>query len=260
MEKELKSLNDNKTWDLVTLPVRRKAFPNKWVYSYVTGPKLSDGDQVMEKARLVTRGDFQREGIDYKETYAPVVKFVSLRILLTWAAKKRLKTRHWDIVSAFLHGVLDLEVYMQQPQGFSDGTNRVCRLNKAIYGLCQAARCFYIRLDEILKKIGYKRLAADWAIWIRHDGAFIAVHVDDMAAAAENDRALDDISTVFGEFMELKDLGEIRDYLSISMHFDSSKNVFLLSQEHYILKLLSEYGMDTAFEVQIPALESDKEK
>jgi len=115
---------------------------------------------------------------------------------------------------------------MQQPQGFSDGTNRVCRLNKAIYGLCQAARRFYIRLDEILKKLGYKRLAADWAIWIREDGAFIEVHVDDMA---DDDKTLDDVAALFSEFMELKDLGEIRDYLSISMHFDDSKNVFLLS-------------------------------
>jgi len=139
MEKELRLLNDNNTWDLVTLPEGRKAFPNKWVYSYVTGPKLADTEEVMEKTRLVARGDFQREGVDYKETYAPVVKFVSLRILLTWAAKKRLKTKHWDIVSAFLHDLLDLEVFMQQPQGFSDGTNRVCRLNKTIYGLCQAA-------------------------------------------------------------------------------------------------------------------------
>ena len=163
MEQELESLSDNNTWDLVTSPQGRKAFPNKWVFSYVTGLKLSeflekeykkknggvlseemkeeleklkeDGLHVMEKARLVARGEFQREGVDYKETYTPVVKFVSLRILLTWAAKKKLKTRHWDIVSAFLHGLLDLEVFMQQPQGFSDGTNRVCRLNKAIHGL-----------------------------------------------------------------------------------------------------------------------------
>ena len=124
---------------------------------------------------------------------------------------------------------------MKQPQGFSDGTNRVCRLKKAIYGLCQAARRFYIRLDEILKRIRYKRLAGDWAIWIREDGTFIAVHGDGMAAAATDDKALDDIAVLFGEFMGLKDLGEIREYLAISMRYGVSKNVFLLSQERYIL-------------------------
>lgn len=64
---------------------------------------------------------------------------------------------------------------MQQPQGFEDGTNRVCKLNKAIYGLCQVARQFYLRFDEILRDIGYKRPSADCAIWIHEDGAFIAV-------------------------------------------------------------------------------------
>ena len=113
------------------------------------------------KARLVARGDLQKEGLDYDQTYAPVVKFVSLRVFLSYASSLKLVVRHWDIVSAFLHGDIDLENYMQQPQGFSDGTNRVCKLNRAIYGLCQAARQFYLRLDEILKEIGYTRIGVD---------------------------------------------------------------------------------------------------
>ena len=286
MEKELRSLENNCTWELVPLPPGRKAFPNKWVFSYVSGPKLTDilskeigatgplttsqkvdlealgqnRDSVIEKARLVARGDYQKEGIDYHETYAPVVKFVSFRILLTWAAQRRLKTRHWDIVSAFLHGKIDMEIFMQQPQGFSDGTNRVCRLNKAIYGLCQAARQFYLRLDEVLQKLSFRRLAMDWAIWLRdEDGAFIAAHVDDMAAAAKSDQDLDQIANLFAGFMELKDLGEITQYLSITVRREitPSRSVFMLSQEHYIAKLLQEYQMESAFEVATPVLESD---
>ena len=287
MEAELSTLRKNDTWDLVPLPPGRKAFPNKWVFSYVGGPKLLErmekemrqlnngeltedmrqyldetrlrNDQVVEKARLVARGDLQRHGIDYTETYAPVVKCVSLRILLIWAARRQLVTRHWDIVSAFLHGNLDLEVFMQQPQGFADGTNRVCRLKKAIYGLCQAARQFYIRLDEILRDLQFTRLASDWAIWIRpHDGAFIAVHVDDMAAAAVDDSTLDAIAKLLGSHLELKDLGSIRDYLGITIHRDN--NVFSLSQERYITQLLPDYAMDSAFEVHTPALESDRDR
>ena len=285
METELSTLEKNDTWELVNLPPGRKAFPNKWVFSYVGGPKLverlekemklhNDGtltdemkqrlddvmthnDQVIEKARLVARGDLQKQGIDYTETYAPVVKCVSLRILLVWAAHRHLVTRHWDIVSAFLHGNLDIEVFMQQPQGFADGTNRVCRLKKALYGLCQAARQFYIRLDEILRVLNFKRLAADWAIWIRaEDGAFIAVHVDDMAAAASTASALNDIANLLGNHLELKDLGEIRDYLGITIHRDG--DLFLLSQEKYVTQLLIEYGMDSAFGVHTPVLDSEK--
>lgn len=288
MNKELKSLQDNETWDLVPLPPGRKAFPNKWVYSYVSGPKLIEsaekrlraihgsgelppeaqaeldslrsGSQVMEKARLVARGDLQREGIDYTETYAPVIKFVSLQVLLTWAAKHNFRTRHWDIVSAFLHGNIDMEIFMYQPQGFSDGTNRVCRLKKAIYGLCQAARQFYLRLDEILRHLNFTRLAADWALWVRSDGAFIAAHVDDMAAAADTNATLDQIATHLGGYVELKDLGEISEYLSVSIKFDEKQRLFLLSQEQYILQLLADYDMGSCFPVHTPVLVTDKAK
>lgn len=273
MHRELHSLRTNNTWELVPLPPRRKAFPNKWVFSYVPGPKLSEmmesrgpalpsdfdnSSHVLEKARLVARGDLQREGIDYNETYALVIKFVSLRVLLTWAAKHHLRTRHWDIVSVFLHGSIDLDIYMYQPQGFSDGTNRVCRLKKALYGLCQAARQFYIRLDEILRPLHFTRVAADWALWLRPDGAFIAVHVDDMAAAASSPAALDEIASLLKTFVDVKDLGEISEYLSVSVTFDPSLNVFLLNQEQYILKLLGDYNMESAFAVQTPVLLSDK--
>lgn len=100
----------------------------------------------------------QKEGIDYHKTFAPVVKFVSLRILLARAASLWMRTRHCDIVSAFLHGDIDTNVYMQQVYGFNDGTNRVCHLRKALYGLCQAARQFYINLDSAITTLGYRRL------------------------------------------------------------------------------------------------------
>ena len=142
MERELQSLQDKHTWDLVDLPKGRRTFPNKWVFSYIDGPKAaaSNGNgSIMVKARLVALGDLQQAGIDYKETFAPVVKFVSLRILLTYAALRQFATRHYDITSAFLHSDIDLEISMKQLQGFGDGSKRVYRLRKAIYGLCQAA-------------------------------------------------------------------------------------------------------------------------
>lgn len=99
----------------------------------------------------------QKEGVDYHETFAPFVKFVSLHILLARAACLRMRTRHFDIVSAFLHGDIGTNVYMQQAYGFNDGTNRVCHLRKALYGLCQAARQFYVNLDSAITTLGYRR-------------------------------------------------------------------------------------------------------
>lgn len=140
MEAELTKLRDNDTWELVQLPPGRRAFPNKWVFGWKNEVKVSSasGDpKQFPKARLVARGDLQKEGLDYDQTFAPVIKCVSLRIILTYAASRKMRVHHWDIVSAFLHGPIDLEIYMQQPQGFSDRTNRVCKLNKEIYGHCK---------------------------------------------------------------------------------------------------------------------------
>lgn len=297
MEKQLKSLEENGTWELVDLPKGRKAFPNKWVYDWVRAPKVMEeniaawrkellekgmkesdwafkeemnrrekehgGLERVEKARLVARGDLQKEGLDYHDTFAPVVKFVSLRVLLVRAARLRLETRHWDIVSAFLHGDMDVDTYMQQPQGYSDGTNRVCHLRKAIYGLCQAARQFYLKLDEILKKVGYIQLSCDWAIWIgskefNTENSFVAVHVDDMAAAGTNAQ-LQRLKAGIEEYLAMKDLGPITLYLGIAIDYDMQNGTMFLSQGDYTRKILDEYAMSSAHPVATPMLEQDRE-
>ena len=124
---------------------------------------------------------------------------------------------------------------MKQPEGFDDGSGRVCRLKKAIYGLCQAARQFYVRLDDILHTIGFTRLSADWAIWTAPNGAFLACHVDDMAVAGTQEQ-LSEIKSTIQSYLELKDLGELRSYLDISI--EDSESVFYLSQIDYIDKTL----------------------
>ena len=161
-----------------------------------------------------------------------------------------METRHMDIVSAFLHGDIDTDVYMQQLQGFCDGTNRVCLLKKAIYGLCQAARQFYVKFDRVLTVLGYLRLNSDWVIWIREDGAFIAAHVDDMAAAAYTDQDLDTLHRGITDFFDIKDLEATSCYLNITCKYDSVNSIFLLSQSDYIHKLLTECDMLNAFDVQ----------
>lgn len=279
MEKQLASLKENNTWDLVDLPPGGRAFPNKWVFAFIVGPKLAgildakggltvdekeaiktmteSGDQLMEKARLVARGDLQRPGLDFDETFAPVVKFVSLRILLTYASLRKWKVDHWDIVSAFLHGVIDTDIYMKQPQGFEDGTNRVCKLNKAIYGLCQAARKFYLVLDGIMEGIGYHRLAGDWAIWIGPNGSLVAAHVDDMAITADDNEIIR-IRQHVEKTLKIKDLGQIGLYVGMKIKRESG--IFYLSQGDYARKILSEFGLLNAYSVTTPMQEGDREK
>lgn len=107
----------------------------------------------MRNARLVARRDLQKPGLDYGETFAPVVKLVSLRMLLTLAALNDVEMEHWDIVAAFLNGELEEEVYMKQPPGYEDKSGKVLLLRKSIYGLCQSARVFYFYLNKILEKL-----------------------------------------------------------------------------------------------------------
>ena len=139
IESELKSLEDNETWELVDLPPNRKPIGTKWVFRVKEDP---DGG-VRYKARLVAKGYTQREGIDYGETFAPVLKFQSLRIILAFANYYDLCIHQMDVTTAFLYGVLEEEVYMEQPDGYakSGQENKVCKLKKSIYGLKQSPRC-----------------------------------------------------------------------------------------------------------------------
>lgn len=167
MKDEYKSLIANNTWTLVDLPAGRKPITNKWVFQ-----TKHDSDGVINryKARLVIRGCAQRKGIDYEETFSPVVRYTSIRFLLGMAAKFDLDMDQMDAETAFLHGELDEEIYMAQPEGFQDGTSKVCRLNKSLYGLKQASKVWNQKLDAALREFGLTRSKTDACIYYFENG------------------------------------------------------------------------------------------
>ncbi|CAI7851088.1 unnamed protein product [Closterium sp. NIES-53] len=130
MESELKSIEENGTWELVELPEGRKAITSKWLFKI-----KSDADGKIEryKSRLVAKGYQQKEKVDYKELFAPVVKPTTLRTLLAGAAIKGWVVKQMDVTMAFLNGILEEEIFMAQPEGFDDGSGRVLKLKKALY-------------------------------------------------------------------------------------------------------------------------------
>ena len=190
METEMKSLRENNVLDLVKLPEGKRTVGSKWVYKVKTG---ADGSVQRYKARLVTQGFTQQYGTDFDETFCPVIRQESLRLLMALSVKHGLSLHQVDVTTAFLNGTLEDEVYMQQPKGFEcQGKEEfVCKLNKSIYGLKQSPRCWNYTLDTYLKEMQFTQTASDPCIYFWKNGKdtkFIGVYVDDIILAAKNEK------------------------------------------------------------------------
>lgn len=176
MQEEIISLMKNDVWDLVPLPKDRKPITCRWVYKIKTNP-----DNTIEryKARLVVRGFTQKHGIDFTETFAPVAKYPSLRLLFAKAASEKLDVLQLDIKTAFLYGDLEEETYMTQPEGFSQDGNLVCKLKRTLYGLKQAPRGWNQKIHSFLISIGFTRTFADHCVYVNLS-TILLLWVDDI--------------------------------------------------------------------------------
>lgn len=164
MANEMKSLAENDTWEIVNLPPGRKALKTMWVFK----TKLdSDGNIQTHKARLVAKGCAQISGLDYTEKFSPVIRYNSIRFLVALAARQRFRIEQMDAVTAFLQGELSDEIYIQQPENFSDNSSRVCRLKKAMYGLKQSSREWNRKLNDALQKYGLVRSKVDPCVYVK---------------------------------------------------------------------------------------------
>ena len=146
MKAEMESMYSNQVWTLVDLPANIKPIGCKWVYKRKRGP---DGRVETFEASLVAKGYTQKEGIDYEETFSPVAMLKSVWILLSIAAHLDYEFWQMDVKTAFINGHLDEDIYMMQSDGFvaENHEQRVCKLQKSIYGLKQTSRSWNIRFD-----------------------------------------------------------------------------------------------------------------
>jgi hypothetical protein len=154
MTEEYQSILKNDVWEIVPRPKSKHMVSSKWLYRI---KHVADGSIEKHKARYVARGFSQKKGIDYEETFAPVARYTSIRTIIALVAKMNWKLHQMDVKKTFLNGVIEEDVYIEQPQGFEveDIKTHVCRLKKALYGLKQAHSAWYGRIDSFLTSLGF---------------------------------------------------------------------------------------------------------
>ncbi|KAM1709738.1 hypothetical protein TB1_000224 [Malus domestica] len=246
MRDELKALDQHKTWSITKLPQGKKAVGCKWIYKIKFN---SDGSIERHKARLVARGFTQTFEVDYKETFAPVAKMNSVRVLLSVAVNKGWSMYQMDVKNAFLHGDLEEKVYMRLPPGHpqSQEPNLVCKLHKSIYGLKQSPRAWYAKLSTVLHSIGFKRSNADSSLFVRTRAAsklVVLIYVDDLIITGDNAAEITTLKQSLQQKFAVKDLGVLKYFLGIEMA-SSYKGLFL-NQRKYVMDLLKDANMSDA--------------
>ncbi|CAA7061586.1 unnamed protein product [Microthlaspi erraticum] len=208
------------------------------------------------KARLVIQGFRQREGIDYFDTYAPVVRISSIRFLIGLAAIHDLVIHQMDVKTAFLNGVLEEEVYMEQPEGFvvPGSEHKVCKLVKSLYGLKQAPKQWHQRFDEAVLSFGFKINQSDKCLYSKFDdssnGVIICLYVDDMLIFGTNLRLVELTKEFLSSNFAMKDMGEADVILGIRIKRDNGR--ICLSQSHYVEKVLKKFNYLNCAPVSTP--------
>ncbi|CAL9006318.1 unnamed protein product [Prunus brigantina] len=242
MSSEIKALEDNRTWSLVPLPLGHRPIGCKWVYKI---KYHSDGTIERYKARLVAKGFTQREGINYKETFAPVAKLITVRCLLSIAAVRDWPLHQMDVQNAFLHGDLLEEVYMLPPPGYRrPGEQMVCRLHKSLYGLKQALRTWFRRFSSAIQDIGFQQSRADYSLFTLVRGNSITVillYVDDIIITGNDEQEIRNLKQFLNGCFRIKDLGLLKYFLGVEVA--RSKDGISICQRKYTLDILEEAGL-----------------
>ncbi|GKB61780.1 retrotransposon protein, putative, ty1-copia subclass [Tanacetum coccineum] len=257
MNTKIQSMKDNQVWVLVDLPSNGQTVRSKWLFKKKTD---MDGNVHTFKAHLVAKGYTQTYGVDYRETFSPVADIRAIRILLAIAAFYDYEIWQMDVKTAFLNGHLSEDVYMVQPEGFVDPKhpNKVCKLQRSIYGLKQASRSWNKRFDVEIKKIGFTQNPDEPCVYLKASGsnvAFLILYVDDILLMGNNVTMLQEVKSWLCKCFSMKDLGEAAYILRIKIIRDRSKRLIALSQSAYLEKILKKFWMENFKNGYTPMIE-----
>ena len=258
---EMQALKKNDTWSLVKLPQGKSVIRCKWIFTVKLKP---DGLIERYKARLVAKGFTQTYGVDYTETFAPVAKLNTIRVLLSLVVHLDQPLFQLYVKNAFLNGELEEEVYMSLPLGFEeDKKNRmVCKLKKSPYGLKQSPRAWFDIFLKVIRSHGYSQGQTDHTLFVKHssDGKItpLIVYIDGIILTRGNFKEMEEIKRLMAMEFEVKDLGTLKSFLG--MEVARSKKGISISQRKYTLDLLEETGMLDCKPIKTPIEQEGKAK
>ncbi|KAL0793897.1 hypothetical protein Bca101_065274 [Brassica carinata] len=255
-DEEMESLRKNGTWVLVDRVKGHKPIGCKWIFKRKAG--IAGVEDPRHKGRLVAKGYSQKEGVDFQEIFSPVAKHVSIRFILSMVVHFDMELQQMDVKTAFLHGFLDEDIYMEQPEGYVDKKypDKVCLLKRSLYGLKQSPRQWNTRFDEFIVKNGYTRSEYDICVYFRefeeNEYIYLLLYVDDILIASKSKTQVAGLKQILGSEFEMKDLGEAKKILGMEITRDRAKGTLTISQEGYAMKFLGNYSMDKAKSVSTP--------
>ena len=244
IKSEIDSILHNHTWELVYLPMGCKPLSSKWIFKR---KRIVDGAIDKYKARLVIKGYRQIEGLDYFDTYSPVTRIKSIRMVLAIAALKDLEVHQMDVKTAFLNGDLNEEIYMEQPEMFSAPGQemKVCRLVKSLYGLKQAPKQWHEKFDNIMLSHRFKINECDKCVYVKddeHGYVIVCLYVDDMLIVGSDDKMITSTKNMLNSRFDMKEMGLADVILGIKIKRTSDGLV--LSQSHYVDNILGKFDKD----------------
>ena len=252
MQEELNQFVRNDVWTLVPQPKSQTIIGTKWVFRN----KMDENGIVSRnKARLVAQGYNQQEGIDYDETFAPVARLESIRILLAYACAHNFKLFQMDVKSAFLNGVINEEVYVAQPPGFIDfeKPNYVYKLKKALYGLKQAPKAWYDRLKTFLVDHKYTMGLVDNTLFTKKKDSHIIIvqiYVDDIIFGSTCQELCVDFSKIMHDEFEMSMMGELNFFLGLQIK--QLEDGIFFNQSKYIKDMLKKFGLEDSKPIKTP--------
>jgi hypothetical protein len=256
MVKEIKLITKHEVWRRMEQPDGKNIVKCQWVFAYKCS---ADGKILRYKAHLVARGFSQQPGVDFGEISSLVAASDAYCILLSLVASKDLERLQLDIKTVFLHGMLDKEIYMEQPEGFSDKGDYIWWLVKALYGLKQATCAFYMCLKAVLEAASFSHIDSDHAILVKRNGdalAIILAHVDDMLLTGHLLSFLETVKADLSKLFELVNLGKAKIFVGMEIEHNRVLGTLKISQRRYIDDILCQFDMQDCKSCDTPMAEA----